>query len=104
MILYNCIYGIHNVIKELEDQLDHIEYEKCKGAILRSKAQWAIESHKNTSFLLRIEQQKQSLNYVHELFDQNRDLHTYTDSLLEIRHKIFDLYANEYIDKDAKII
>lgn len=94
--------SINNIIRELEDQLEDIEYEKCKGAILRSKAQWAIESDKNTSFFLRLEKQKQSSKWVHELYDENGDLHKDTKSLLEIQHKYYEeLYAYENIDKDA---
>ncbi|CAC5415428.1 unnamed protein product [Mytilus coruscus] len=35
---------------ELKTQLEDIETYKCKGAILRSKSQWAIESDRNTAY------------------------------------------------------
>jgi len=34
--------------EEIKQQLAEIEYEKCQGAILRSKALWAVEGDKNT--------------------------------------------------------
>ncbi|CAC5397720.1 unnamed protein product [Mytilus coruscus] len=35
---------------ELKTQLEDIETYKCKGAILRSKSQWALESDRNTAY------------------------------------------------------
>jgi hypothetical protein len=41
-------------IHELEQELERFEKHKCDAAILRSKAQWAFEGDKNTSFFFDI--------------------------------------------------
>ncbi len=37
---------------KLQDQLREIEYEKCKGGIIRSKAKYVVEGERSTSFFL----------------------------------------------------
>lgn len=38
----------------LKSELSEFEIEKCRGAILRSKAQWANESDKCTKYFLNL--------------------------------------------------
>ncbi len=35
---------------KLQDQLREIEYEKCKGGIIRSKAKYVVEGERSTKF------------------------------------------------------
>ncbi|VDI72673.1 Hypothetical predicted protein [Mytilus galloprovincialis] len=64
--------GIDIDVTRLETlQLDLSKYEldKCKGAILRSKATWATEGDKNTKYFLNLEKYRQESNSVKELYN-----------------------------------
>ena len=54
-------------IHDLEQQLEVYEKMKCQAAVLRSKAQWALESDRNTAFFLNLEKTKQESNTIKEL-------------------------------------
>ena len=49
------------------EELNIIEHIKCKGAILRSKVQWNLQTDKNTSFFLNLEKSKQESNTIKEI-------------------------------------
>lgn len=85
-----------NVTKyeNLKEQLMHIEHEKCKGAILRSKAQWSVDSDKNTKYFLNLEKYRQNNNNIKELLLPSGQVVTDTDSILEQEFKFYsDLYS-----------
>jgi len=92
----------YNKIQELEEELSSLELEKCKGAILRSKVQWAIDSDKNTSYFLGLEKQRQSNNCIIELTDKNGNTYGDIESLLRIEHTFYkELYEYEEVDENA---
>lgn len=89
-------------IKELEHELQVLENIKCKGAIIRSKAQWATECDRNTSFFLQLENTRQNSNSVKELFDENRTIHRNTEAIMDIEYKFYkELYTKEDTHKEA---
>ncbi|CAG2195597.1 unnamed protein product [Mytilus edulis] len=73
-------------LENLKLELNNYELEKCKGAVLRSKAIWASESDKNTIFFLNLEKYKQENNAVKELINDKGDVISDTDGILDIEY------------------
>ncbi|XP_071145378.1 uncharacterized protein [Mytilus edulis] len=62
--------------ENLKMELSALEEERCKGAILRSKAYWATESDKFTKYFLhflQLEKHKQESNCIKELLNDNNE-------------------------------
>lgn len=78
-----------NLMAELEE----IEQEKCQGAILRSKAKWAIDGDKNTKFFLNLEKKRQNNKNITQVKTGNGKVICDTDNILnEICTFYTDLY------------
>lgn len=60
------------------------EKEKCKGAIVRSRAKYAVEGEKCTRFFLGLEKKKQSKIFISELENDKGDKVTDLVSILEV--------------------
>ncbi len=86
-------------IKVLETRLEEYEDVKCKGAILRSKAQWALESDRNTSFFLKLERSKQAQNCIRELQTPKGKTRCTEDILQHVFDFYSKLYSSEDVDK-----
>jgi exonuclease III len=83
-----------NKYEELRVELQEIEVEKCKGAILRAKAHWAIESDKNTKYFLQLERRKQNSNCIRELVTDTGVTVTDTCSILQEEYRFYsELYS-----------
>ncbi|CAC5423427.1 unnamed protein product [Mytilus coruscus] len=81
-------------LESLKLELSNFEIEKCKGAVLRAKAIWAVESDKNTKYFLNLEKYKQESNAIKELLNENGDTVSDTEGILELQHSFFsDLYS-----------
>ncbi|KAK6167008.1 hypothetical protein SNE40_021121 [Patella caerulea] len=78
---------------ELETKLEHIENDLCKGAILRSKVQHAVDSDRNTSYFLSLEKQRQNNKCIKELINDNGDILNDTSSIL---YECSSFYSNLY--------
>lgn len=65
----NPNYDLTNYLKIKSDLKKH-EVKRCKGAIIRSRAKYALEGEKCTSFFLNMEKQNQSRNCITELEDE----------------------------------
>lgn len=88
--------GIDIDISKLESlklELSNYELGKCRGAVLRSKAIWAVESDKNTKYFLNLEKYKQENNSVKELLNENNESVTDTEGILDLQH---DFYRKLY--------
>ncbi|VDI83663.1 Hypothetical predicted protein [Mytilus galloprovincialis] len=96
--------GIDIDVTRLETlQLDLSKYEldKCKGAILRSKATWATEGDKNTKYFLNLEKYRQESNSVKELYNVNDEIVNDTDGILDIEYNFYkELYSCVEIETD----
>lgn len=81
--------------ENLKLELRVFEEEKCKGAILRSKAFWATENDKCTKYFLNLEKHKQECNSIKELFDsENNIVVSETERLLDLQYKFYNkLYS-----------
>ncbi|CAC5409050.1 unnamed protein product [Mytilus coruscus] len=74
---------------ELKTQLEDIETYKCKGAILRSKSQWALESDRNTAYFLKLEKYRQNKNVISEIKNCDGKIVTETNDLLDVIHDYY---------------
>ncbi len=52
---------------KLQDQLREIEYEKCKGGIIRSKAKYVVEGERSTKFFFNLEKNRQKADLIKEV-------------------------------------
>ncbi|CAC5380623.1 unnamed protein product [Mytilus coruscus] len=57
-------------LESLRLELSQYELEKCRGAVLRSKAVWAVESDRNTKYFFKFRKYKQENNSVKELLNE----------------------------------
>jgi len=80
-----------NIIQyeQLRDEISQIEQEHCQGAILRSKAKWAVEGDKNTKYFLNLEKYRQSNRTITEVFSDNGDIVTDNMAILDEEYKYY---------------
>jgi len=90
-----------NLVLALENELQNYEKYRCEGAILRSKASWAIESDKNTKYFLQLEKYKQNSNCVKELLTSDNETVSDTMKILETEVEFYEcLYSEETSNED----
>lgn len=85
-------YDVSN-LKKLENELEVFEKEKCRGAILRSKAKWALEGERNNKFFLQLEKHRQQVNTIKEIATPNGEIVKSTEGILK---EEFDFYKSLY--------
>ncbi|CAG2207261.1 unnamed protein product [Mytilus edulis] len=89
-----------NEYEEIKSKMKDFEDKICKGAILRSKAYWAVEGDKNSKYFLQLEKYRQENNAIKELEnDQGKLLTKSTDVLDEIQDYYKNLYSCTNIDE-----
>ena len=89
---------------EMKNDLENLEKYKCQGAILRSKAQWALESDRNTAYFLNLEKNRQCKNVISEIKNKNGDIVTNTSEILDVIHDYYEeLFSCVEIDKKSVI-
>ncbi|CAC5405807.1 unnamed protein product [Mytilus coruscus] len=95
----NYKYNV-NEFEEIKSKIKNYKEEKCKGAILRSKASWAIEGDKNSKYFLQLEKHRQESNSIKEIENDNGKLLTSTQDILnEIKTFYEKLYSCTNIDE-----
>lgn len=95
----------HERVIELESDLKKYEKQKCDGAILRSKATWAIESDRNTSYFLKLEKYKQENNSVKELYTADGNIVSNTTDILDTEVEFYqNLYTSEQASSENQSI
>ena len=85
-------YSMDNYIK-VKMELEQYEREKCRGAILRSKARYALEGEKCTGYVLGLEKRRQSKTYIHEINLKNGEA---TEDYVEILERVQEFYGDLY--------
>ncbi|CAC5423425.1 unnamed protein product [Mytilus coruscus] len=89
-----------NEYEEIKSKMKDFEDKICKGAILRSKAYWAVEGDKNSKYFLQLEKYRQENNAIKELEnDQGKLLTKSNDVLDEIQDYYKNLYSCTNIDE-----
>ena len=84
----NLLFDI-NKYEEIKVEMKKYEDKICSGAILRSKAHWAIEGDKNSKYFLELEKHRQESNSIKELQSSDGKILQNTDEILE---EIYDYY------------
>ena len=84
-------------ISRLQAELADIDLKRCEGAIVRSRAQYAVEGERSTAFFLGLEKVKQEKCYLESL--ENKDGQVVTD-LVDIAATVQSFYADLF-SKDA---
>ncbi|CAC5382027.1 unnamed protein product [Mytilus coruscus] len=88
-------------LEGLKLELSAFELDKCRGAVLRSKAIWAVESDKHTKYFLNLEKYKQENNSIKELLNDNNESVYATEGILDIQYKFYkELYSCVDTDND----
>ena len=91
-----------NKFEEIKLKLKSYEDIICKGAILRSKAHWAIEGDKNSKYFLELEKYKQKSNAIKELKTKEGIIVNTTEQILEeVRSFYEELYSCTHINKNS---
>lgn len=83
-------YNIEKYMR-INNDLNRYEREKCMGAIIRSRALYAMEGEKCTSFFLGLEKRKQKRAHISEL-ENDRD--EKVNDLVGILETVHDFYKN----------
>ncbi len=78
---------------EVKMALEKYEREKCRGAILRSKAKYALEGEKCTGYFLGLEKSRQSKTYISEI---NTKEGKTTKDYVEILERVQEFYEELY--------
>ncbi|CAC5367732.1 unnamed protein product [Mytilus coruscus] len=88
-------------LESLKLELSAYELDKCRGAVLRSKAIWAVESDKNTKYFLNLEKYKQENNSIKELLNDNNESVYATEGILDLQYTFYkELYSCVDTDND----
>ena len=97
----NTNYKIENYLK-IKAELDKYEQNKCMGAIVRSRAQYAVEGERCTSFFLGLEKTKKRKAYIHELENTNGEKVSDLVSILETVQSFYrDLFKKSDVDNES---
>lgn len=92
-----------DLIRDLNEKLKEIEKYECKGAILRSKAFWAIEEDKCNKYFLGLEKYRQNNKIIKELFDEDGSIVSDTSNILKVEEQFYScLYNFEQNDKNEE--
>lgn len=67
--------------------------EKCRGAILRSKAKYALEGERCTAYFLGLEKIKQSKTYIHEIRNKEGEK---TEDYVAVLERVQEFYGELY--------
>lgn len=90
-------YDVVNYLK-IHAELGRYEKNKCLGAIVRSRAQYALEGEKCTSFFLGLEKRKQTKSYIVELEDERG---VKVNDFVGILETVETFYRNLYKKNDV---
>ncbi len=83
----------------IQNEIKEIERIKCEGAIVRSRAQYAVEGEKSTAFFLNLEKRKQNQCYLQEIKDKEGKVVTNLVDILETVKTFYsDLFKTEGSD------
>ena len=94
-------YDIEGYIRR-KDELKEIEQRKCKGAIIRSRAKYAIEGEKCTRYFLGLEKARQEKNYFEQVEGKRGEKITDFVGIVERIEEFYrQLYRKEEVDDES---
>ena len=85
-------YRVENYIVA-KMKLERYEREKCRGAILRSKAKYALEGERCTGYFLGLEKRKQNRTYINEINNKKGEI---IEDYVEILERVQEFYGELY--------
>lgn len=87
--------------KEVKYELEKIDDEKIKGAIVRSKVQWYEEGEKSTRYFLGLEKNRSVKKHVQKLTLSNGETTTCPKEIMSIATSFYkDLYSDKHSNFD----
>jgi hypothetical protein len=87
----------------LEEELKKFEVEKCKGAILRSKAKYTIEGEKCTRFFFSLEKNRRKAELIKDLQNKKGEMVKDIKGILkEVKEYYGELFGTKGIDEKEK--
>lgn len=85
----------------LKTELDDIERNRCRGAVIRSRVKDILEGEKCTAYFLGLEKQKQSKLYINQLTNENGETVSNLEDILEITQKYYkNLFTRQELDRN----
>ncbi len=88
--------------KEVKNELEKIDDEKIKGAIIRSKVQWYEEGEKSTKYFLGLEKNRSIKKHVQKLTLSNGETTTCPKEIMNIATSYYrDLYSYKHSNFDC---
>lgn len=86
----------------LKTELEEYEKEKSKGAIIRSRAQYALEGERRTHFFLNLENKKQRRKHIVELENGKGDKINYFSVIIEEVENFYkELFKKEGVKQEC---
>lgn len=96
-------YSLENYL-EVKMELQRYETERCRGAILRSKAKYAVEGERCTAYFLGLEKSKQSRTYIHEIRNKEGEvIEDYVGILERVQEFYRELYKGGGLEEDSMV-
>jgi exonuclease III len=85
---------------QIKEEIESINAEKARGAMLRSKAEWVEFGEKNSSYFLKLENRNKQVKNISMLLDDNDDEITGQNDILEAELKYYkSLYTHQLTNK-----
>ena len=84
------------LLEKSKTDLDEIMFEKAKGLMFRSKCNWYEFEGKSSSYFYKLEKERYNAKTCHSLFDQNQNLITDDQHILELQRVFYEkLYSRD---------
>ncbi len=86
----------------LKTELEEYEKEKSKGAIIRSRAQYALEGERSTKFFLNLENKKQRRKHIAELENgKGEKINDVVGIIEEVENLYKELFKKEGVKQEC---
>ncbi len=87
---------------QIKAEIEEYEKGKSKGAIIRSRAQYALEGERSTKFFLNLEKKKQRKKHITELENEKGDRITdFVEIIREVEHFYKELFKKEGVKQEC---
>lgn len=86
-------------------KLDEIEIKRCRGAVIRARAQHLLEGEKSTAYFLGLEKERQKKTFIKELKNKHNQTVNNTQDILDVVQGYYkNLFSKEEISIKNKNI
>lgn len=85
----------------LEEELKKIELDKCKGAMVRSRAKHIIEGERSTKYFYNLEKTRQSADMIRYIKGDNGEIYKGSDKVIKEVHSFYrDLFTQRGVNEE----